>query len=232
MARDRRPARLRVALLVWASLHAMLAAHEAGHAAAAWLTGYPVRLVEVGSGYVLFQAVVGLTLIRWRLLPGRGATFLYRPFLLRRRARIAFLIGGCAANVLAIVGLFVAMDGASEQVRGYLLFFVVGQFLGLFELLSVRPSRLTGLTPDGGALLAAFRARPGWDRALIRDYFAGIRRGYRGAGPERATRLSAVALHAVHVGGPDRDPDATEPQEPGDRYLSRACTPHCCGEGR
>ena len=210
-----------VALLVWASLHAMLAAHELGHAIAAWVMGYPVRLVEVGAGYRLFQTTLGVTLIRWRLTPSRGVTFLYRPFRLRRRARIPFVLGGCVANVVAIICLFLAMDGASEQTRGYLLFFIVGQFLGLFELFAIRPSRLTGLTPDGGALLSAFGARQGWDRELVKAYSAGVRRDYRSAGPERATSLSAVVLHAAHVGGPDRNPDGTTPQALGDRNLSR-----------
>lgn len=208
---------LGVALLIWVSLHATLAVHEFGHAIAARLMGFPVRLIEIGTGYELLRLPIGLMQLRWRFIPDGGVTFVYRPFFLRRRTLVPYLLGGCVANLLAIVVLFAAMTEQTEQVRLYLLFLIVGQMTGVLEVFYVRRSRRTGMRPDGGALLAVLRSGPVSDRKWIRSYLAAIRGDYHGSTRERATTLSPVALHAVHVGGADRNayvPSAHE--EPAD----------------
>jgi hypothetical protein len=68
--------------------------HEAGHAIAARLAGYRIRLIRIGRGPELFRIHLGLALLVWRLITISGAVAIVR------HARLMLIAGGGVANAL------------------------------------------------------------------------------------------------------------------------------------
>ena len=162
---------------VFAIVSLLIFVHELGHFAVARMVGIPVSRVSLGMGRALWSVRRGATEYRLSVIPlggyvlpevrDGGHEFLNTP----TGARVAFALGGSAANVLFAIFLFaiegVATDGLSMHsvfVEPFIgVSYAIGLLLNALPLAFAQPNEVSGLLGviaqggafvDGNAILA------------------------------------------------------------------------------
>ena len=143
--------------------------HEAGHFAAARLSGVPVRIFSVGFGPALLSRRRGGTEYRLSAVPLGGYVllglndekeYLSLPF----SRRLAFSLGGPLANLLLALPLYALLGALTGHLTFSGLFLdpfvhtwkTLGLILGGFATLFQEPGSITGLVgivSEGGRLV-------------------------------------------------------------------------------
>lgn len=156
-------------------------AHELGHALAGYVTGFRVLRITIGRGPVAFRARLGgAWLLIGRYVHVGGLTQGVRLDGWRPWRQAAFLMGGVAANVAVMLGLFVlgsllniedgSLGGEAIVVLGGL-----GIMQGLTALSNLVPSRsLDGHPSDGRQLAELVRLRGGLPEGISPPLFRAV----------------------------------------------------------
>jgi hypothetical protein len=85
--------------------------HEFGHMACAALLSFPIRLVSIGRGPLLWCCRIGETQFELHAVPLSGCVLLYPQLVIRKFSSLLFLFGGVLGNA-AVIALVAVVDEA------------------------------------------------------------------------------------------------------------------------
>jgi hypothetical protein len=153
-----------------------VAAHEAGHAAMAVLTGHRLRAITIGWGHNIFASVWRGIEVKLNALPLSGRVAIFPELYQRRTALLFFASGGVAANILLGLGAVLLSSHLPKDMHQAVVgFYCVQAFLVIRNL--IPQTRITDkeIVPNDGKVILSILEKPdGGVSPIAQIYFEAL----------------------------------------------------------